>query len=203
MTPRRLLLSPHAAIDLEEIAEYIARDNPVRGRKLRRRVGSEMPGGRRDAELYPARTDLAPGLRMAVHGRMSCCIATCRARMPCASNAWCTVPATCRGWSDRRNRRELVLGTRPSIKRDLDCGIAGRGSCIHRGRYLLSLKAYPRLLRAAGSTMIAIRRPDGFCWCRILRSVVTRRSKPACSAAVSRAPLLSRSRPLAWALTTV
>ena len=69
MTPRRLLLSPHAAIDLEEIAEYIARDNPVRGRKLRRRVGSEMPGGRRDAELYPARTDLAPGLRMAVHGR--------------------------------------------------------------------------------------------------------------------------------------
>ena len=150
MTPRWLLLSPHAAIDLEEIAEHIARDNPVRGRKLRRRVGSEMPGGRRDAELYPARTDLAPGLRMAVHGRMSCCIATCRARMPCASNAWCTVPATCRGWSDRRNRRGLVLGTRPSIKRDLDCGIASRGSCIHRYRYLLSLKAYQRLLRAAG-----------------------------------------------------
>jgi ParE toxin of type II toxin-antitoxin system, parDE len=28
--PRRLLLSPRAAADLEEIADYIARDNPPR-----------------------------------------------------------------------------------------------------------------------------------------------------------------------------
>lgn len=68
-TPRLLLLSPRAAIDLEEIAEYIARDNPVRAANFIaeleatcRAIG-ETPG------LYPARTDLAPGLRMAVHGR--------------------------------------------------------------------------------------------------------------------------------------
>jgi plasmid stabilization system protein ParE len=29
-TPRRLLLSPRAAADLEEIADYITRDNPAR-----------------------------------------------------------------------------------------------------------------------------------------------------------------------------
>jgi toxin ParE1/3/4 len=67
--PRRLLLSPRAAIDLEEIADYIARDNPLRAASFvaeleaKCRAVAEMP------ELYPVRTDLAPGLRMAIHGR--------------------------------------------------------------------------------------------------------------------------------------
>lgn len=67
--PRRLLLSPRAAADLEEIGDYIARDNPARaasfvaGLEAKCRAVAETP------ELYPARADLAPGLRMAVHGR--------------------------------------------------------------------------------------------------------------------------------------
>lgn len=68
-TPRRLVLSPRAAADLEEIADYIARNNPARAASFiaeleaKCRAIAEMP------ELYPARPDLAPGLRMAVHGR--------------------------------------------------------------------------------------------------------------------------------------
>jgi toxin ParE1/3/4 len=79
--PRRLILSPRAVADLEEIADYIARDNPVRAATPRVRP----PAGPRACfiaeleakcraiaetpELYRARTDLAAGLRMAVHGR--------------------------------------------------------------------------------------------------------------------------------------
>ena len=60
--PRRLLLSPRAAADLEEIADYIARDSPVRAEAKCRAVAAAP-------KFYPARADLAPGLRMAVHGR--------------------------------------------------------------------------------------------------------------------------------------
>ena len=68
-TPRRLLLSPRAAADLEEIADYIARDNPVRAARLVVELEGKCRGVAPSPELYPARTDLAPGLRMAVHGR--------------------------------------------------------------------------------------------------------------------------------------
>jgi len=67
--PRRLLLSPRAAIDLEEIAEYIARDNPVRAASFVAELEATCRAVAETPELYPARTDLAPGLRMAVHGR--------------------------------------------------------------------------------------------------------------------------------------
>lgn len=68
-TPRRLLLSPRAAIDLEEIAEYIARDNPVRAASFVAELEAKCRAVAETPELYPTRTDLAPGLRMAVHGR--------------------------------------------------------------------------------------------------------------------------------------
>jgi toxin ParE1/3/4 len=62
----RLVFSPRAEADLEGIGDYIARDNPARAisflDELRDRIAA-TPGS------YPAREDLAAGLRMAVHGR--------------------------------------------------------------------------------------------------------------------------------------
>ncbi len=64
----RFTFSPQAAIDLEEIGDYIARENLPRAVSFLneleahcRRI-AEMP------EVLPARDDLAPGLRTAVHG---------------------------------------------------------------------------------------------------------------------------------------
>ncbi len=68
-TPRRLLLSPRAAADLEEIAEYIARDNPARAASFVTELEAKCRAVAATPELYPARPDLAPGVRMAVHGR--------------------------------------------------------------------------------------------------------------------------------------
>ena len=68
-TSRRLVLSPRAAIDLEEIAEYIARDNPVRAASFVAELEAKSRAVPETPELYRARTDLAPDLRMAVHGR--------------------------------------------------------------------------------------------------------------------------------------
>jgi toxin ParE1/3/4 len=66
---RRLLLSPRAAADLEQIADYIARDNPVRAAGFVAELEAKCRAVAQAPELYPARPDLAPGLRMAVHGR--------------------------------------------------------------------------------------------------------------------------------------
>lgn len=68
-TRRRLLLSPRAAADLEEIAAYIARDNPVRAAGFVAELEAKCRAVAETPELYPARTDLAPGLRIAAHGR--------------------------------------------------------------------------------------------------------------------------------------
>lgn len=68
-TLRRLLLSPRAAIDLEEIAEYIARDNPVRAASFVAELHAKCQAVAETPKLYPVRTDLAPGVHMAVHGR--------------------------------------------------------------------------------------------------------------------------------------
>jgi toxin ParE1/3/4 len=67
--PRRLLLSPRAAADLEEIAEYIARDNPIRAASFVTELEAKCRSVAAAPEIYPTRNDLAPGLRMAVHGR--------------------------------------------------------------------------------------------------------------------------------------
>jgi len=67
--PRRLVLSPRAAADLEDIADHIARDNPVRAASFVAELEAKCWAVAASPELYPARSDLAPGLRMAVHGR--------------------------------------------------------------------------------------------------------------------------------------
>jgi toxin ParE1/3/4 len=65
----QLVLSPRAQLDLEEIGDYIALDNPVRALSFLDQLRahceriSGMPGA------YPAREDLGTGIRMAVHGR--------------------------------------------------------------------------------------------------------------------------------------
>ena len=68
-TPRRLLLSPRAAADLEDIAEYIARDNPERAATFVEELEAKCRAVAAAPDIYPARPDLAPGLRMAVHVR--------------------------------------------------------------------------------------------------------------------------------------
>ena len=68
-TPRRLLLSPRAAADLEEIADYIARDNPDRAATFVAELEAKCRSIADAPTLHPPRTDLAPGVRMAVHGR--------------------------------------------------------------------------------------------------------------------------------------
>jgi toxin ParE1/3/4 len=64
-----LLLSPRAAADLEEIADYIARENPIRAASFVAELEAKCRAVAAAPDLYPARTDLAPGLCMAVHGR--------------------------------------------------------------------------------------------------------------------------------------
>ncbi len=67
---RRLLLSPRAAADLEEIASIIARDSPRRADSFVAELEAKCRAVTEEAPAsYPAREDLAPGLRVAVHGR--------------------------------------------------------------------------------------------------------------------------------------
>lgn len=64
----RLAFSPGAALDLEEIGDYIARDNPRRAASFLDELEAHCY---RVAELptaFPSRDDLAAGVRMAVHG---------------------------------------------------------------------------------------------------------------------------------------
>ena len=67
--PRRLLLSPRAAADLDEIAAYIARDNPVRAATFIAELEAQCRTVARAPLSYSAREDLAPGIRLAVKGR--------------------------------------------------------------------------------------------------------------------------------------
>lgn len=65
----RYRLRPRAAADLEEIAAFIARDNPVRAVSF---IDELMGVCARIAERprsFPRRDDLTKGLRQAVHGR--------------------------------------------------------------------------------------------------------------------------------------
>lgn len=65
----QLTFSPKAATDLEEIGDYIARDNPKRAVSFIEEIEAHC---QRIAEMplaFPARPDFAPEIRMAVHGR--------------------------------------------------------------------------------------------------------------------------------------
>ena len=49
--------------------DYIARDNPIRAATFIAELEAKCRTVATAPELYPFRTDLAPGLRMAAHGR--------------------------------------------------------------------------------------------------------------------------------------
>lgn len=95
--PRRLLLSPRAAADLEEIAEYIARDNPRRAATFVAELEAKCRAVAETPEFYPARPDLAPGLRLQCTDDIWCYTAICLAKTRSALSACCTAPATCPG----------------------------------------------------------------------------------------------------------
>jgi len=65
---KRLTFSPQAALDLEEIGDYIARDNTTRALSFLSELElhcyriAEMP------TAFVKRDDIAPGIQMAVHG---------------------------------------------------------------------------------------------------------------------------------------
>lgn len=66
---RRLLISPRAAADLEEIAAYIARDNPARAASFVAELYARCQAIVAAPEACPARPSIGGGVRMAVHRR--------------------------------------------------------------------------------------------------------------------------------------
>lgn len=65
----KLSLSPRAATDLEEIADFIARDNPSRAVSFIQELETRCFKIAETPEAFPARDDIAPGIRLGVHGR--------------------------------------------------------------------------------------------------------------------------------------
>ena len=63
-----LVFSPKAAEDLEELGDYIARDNPLRAVSFVEEIERHCGRVAETPTAFPAREDIAPGLRMAVHG---------------------------------------------------------------------------------------------------------------------------------------
>ncbi|HEX5321281.1 MAG TPA: type II toxin-antitoxin system RelE/ParE family toxin [Stellaceae bacterium] len=61
--------SPRALFDLEEITDYIARDNPKRAGSFAEELKAHCFRIAENPEAYAYRRDLSRGLRMAVHGR--------------------------------------------------------------------------------------------------------------------------------------
>jgi toxin ParE1/3/4 len=55
-------------LDLEEIGDYIALDNPSRAVSFIREIKQHGPKIAQRPAAFPVREDLAPGIRMAVHG---------------------------------------------------------------------------------------------------------------------------------------
>jgi toxin ParE1/3/4 len=65
----KLVFSPKAAEDLEEIGDYIARDNPKRAVSFVDEIEQHCYRVAEIPQAFPEREDIAPGLRMAVHGK--------------------------------------------------------------------------------------------------------------------------------------
>jgi toxin ParE1/3/4 len=65
----RCELSPQAVADLQEIGDYIARDNPQRAASFLAELLAHSQRIADHPEAYPARPELAEGLRSCVHQR--------------------------------------------------------------------------------------------------------------------------------------
>jgi toxin ParE1/3/4 len=64
----RITFSPRSVLDLEEIGDYIARDNPQRAVTFLGELEEHCHRIRLSPLAFPLREDLAPTLRMAPHG---------------------------------------------------------------------------------------------------------------------------------------
>lgn len=66
---RRVVYSPVAVTDLEEIGDFIARDNPRRAQRFVAELMQKCRLVAASPRTYELRDDLAPDLRIAVHHR--------------------------------------------------------------------------------------------------------------------------------------
>ena len=65
----RLIFAPLAVADLEEIGDYIALDNPPRALSFIRELRTQCRKILDNPLAFPAREDLAPGLRVLPYGQ--------------------------------------------------------------------------------------------------------------------------------------
>ena len=65
----RVILSPHAESDLEEIGDFIARDNPRRAVSFVRELRSACVALGQSPGIGALRPELGEGIRMLPHGR--------------------------------------------------------------------------------------------------------------------------------------
>lgn len=65
----RVVLSPQAGVDLEEIGDYIARENPARAQTFIREIKVKCLGLAHAAGVGAPRPELGEGIRMLTHGR--------------------------------------------------------------------------------------------------------------------------------------
>lgn len=64
-----LIFAPEARADLRAIGAYIARDDPARARSFVNELRTRAAQAAERPLSFPARDDLAPGLRAILHGR--------------------------------------------------------------------------------------------------------------------------------------
>lgn len=63
----KLVISPRAALDLEEIGDYIARDNPSRAVSFIREIELQCRKIAKRPTAFVVRDDIFPGIRMLPH----------------------------------------------------------------------------------------------------------------------------------------
>lgn len=66
---KRLVLSPRAEADLEDIGDYIARDNPLRALSFVSALQEHCQRIVQTPYAFVLREDVGPGIRMALYGR--------------------------------------------------------------------------------------------------------------------------------------
>ncbi|SHL27557.1 toxin ParE1/3/4 [Roseibium suaedae] len=66
---RRLIILPAARDDLADIADFIAQDNPTRALSFLEEIELRLRSTTERPESFPARNNLATGLRCARHGK--------------------------------------------------------------------------------------------------------------------------------------
>ena len=66
---KRLGLSPRARSDLDEIAAYIARDNPARAESFVLELIAKCTKVAKHPRIYRRRPEIGPGIQQALHGR--------------------------------------------------------------------------------------------------------------------------------------